>query len=86
MRLTSGVVLPVLLAVLFILLGAALIPYAGLGDDELFFVTPLYPAWQHVTMVATYIGSLKTQIYWPIFKIFGPMPGRCGCRWCWPGR
>jgi len=58
-------------ALIFILLCAAFIPYAGLEDDELFFVRPLYPAWQHVTMIATYIGSLKTQLYWPVFHIFG---------------
>ena len=55
---------------LFILLGLAFIPYPGLEDDELFFAQTLFPAWQHTTMLASYVGSLKTQLYWPVFRIF----------------
>ncbi|MCU1338557.1 MAG: hypothetical protein JWO19_4138 [Bryobacterales bacterium] len=70
---------------LFILLGALIIPYAGIQADEALFSTPLFP---HIDkhlqlplrphnvplMVMTYIGSLKTLFYWPIFRIFGAGP------------
>jgi len=70
---------------LFVLLGAIMIPYAGIQSDEALFSTPLFP---HVTnhlrlprfphqipsMVMTYIGSLKTLLYWPIFRIWGTGP------------
>jgi len=62
-----------------------MIPYAGIQADEALFSTPLFP---HVTkdlrlpwlphqvpmMVMTYIGSLKTLLYWPIFRILGTGP------------
>jgi hypothetical protein len=67
---------------LFILLAILLIPYAGIQADEALFSAPLFP---HITddlrlpllphhvplMVMTYVGSLKTLLYWPIFRIFG---------------
>lgn len=70
---------------LFILLGTVLIPYAGIQADEALFSTPLFP---HIAkdlrlpvrphnvplMVMTYIGSLKTLLYWPVFRIFGTSP------------
>ncbi len=70
---------------LFILLAILFIPYAGIQADEALFSTPLFP---HVNkdlrlpllphhvplMVMTYIGSLKTLLYWPIFRIFGANP------------
>jgi len=70
---------------LFVLLGAIMIPYAGIQADEALFSTPLFP---HVTndlrlpwvphqvplMVMTYIGSLKTLLYWPVFWILGTGP------------
>ena len=70
---------------LFILLAALFIPYAGIQADEALFSTPLFP---HVSndlrlpllphhvplMVMTYIGSLKTLLFWPIFRIFGAGP------------
>ena len=70
---------------LFILLGALVIPYAGIQADEALFSTALFPHIDkdlalpllphHVPlMVMTYIGSLKTIIYWPIFRIFGTGP------------
>jgi len=67
---------------LFIFLGALLIPYAGIQADEALFSTPLFPyapqgsplpAFSHQIplMIMTYIGSLKTLLYWPIFRILG---------------
>jgi hypothetical protein len=70
---------------LFILLAILFIPYAGIQADEALFSAPLFP---HVAkdlrlpllphhvplMVMTYIGSLKTLLYWPIFRIFGANP------------
>ena len=67
---------------LFILLAILVIPYAGIQADEALFSAPLFPhvinglrlPWlpHHVPlMVMTYIGSLKTLLYWPIFRILG---------------
>jgi len=67
---------------LFILLAIFVIPYAGIQADEALFSAPLFP---HVInglrlpllphhiplMVMSYIGSLKTLLYWPIFRILG---------------
>ena len=72
-------------SVLFFLLGTIVIPYAGIQADEALFSTPLFP---HVTndlrlpwlphhvplMVMTYIGSLKTLLYWPVFRLLGTGP------------
>ncbi len=66
----------------FILAGLAVIPYLGLQNDESLFAAPLYvmnPKEFCINifhrriplMVMTYIGTLKTLIYIPIFKIFG---------------
>ncbi len=66
----------------FILAGFAFIPYLGIQNDEALFATPLYLMnprdfcisvfhRQVPLMVMTYIGTLKTAIYIPIFKIFG---------------
>src|SRR5690242_20179136 len=70
---------------LFILLAALVIPYAGIQADEALFSVPLFPHINkdlrlplrphHVPlMVMTYIGSLKTLLYWPIFRILGTGP------------
>ena len=64
------------------LLSVALIPYAGIQDDEALFATPLYdyigPELQlHVfhhdlsLMIMSYLGTLKTLIYWPLLLHFG---------------
>lgn len=69
-------------SVLFVLLGAIMIPYAGIQADEALFSVPLFPHiskdlqlpwWPHSMslMVISYIGSLKTLLYWPIFRILG---------------
>jgi hypothetical protein len=67
---------------LFILTGLAVIPYLGIQNDEALFASPLFifnpkefcfAAFhrQIPLMVMTYIGTLKSAIYIPIFKIFG---------------
>ena len=70
---------------LFILLAILYIPYAGIQADEALFSAPLFP---HISkdlrlpllphhvplMVMTYVGSLKTLIYWPILRILGVNP------------
>jgi hypothetical protein len=58
------------------------IPHAGIQNDEALFANPLYgPTVRELRirmfhtnfplMVMTYIGTLKTLLYWPILKIFG---------------
>jgi 4-amino-4-deoxy-L-arabinose transferase-like glycosyltransferase len=66
---------------LVILAGCALIPYAGIQMDEAIFAGPYYQPvarefrlrlFHHdlPLMVMTYIGTLKTLLYWPIFAVF----------------
>ena len=74
---------PVLLACgLFITLGLALIPLAGLQSDEALFGSPIYPnihnyLWTRPwripipAMEMSYLGSLKSFLYVPIFETFG---------------
>ncbi len=61
--------------------GCALIPYAGIQMDEALFAGPYYQTvprefrlrlFHHdiPLMVMTYIGTLKTLVYWPLFAIF----------------
>ena len=70
-----------LFALLFVLLGVILIPYAGLEVDEVIFAQPLHglinPTYSlrvrhHYVplMLMSYIGALKTFIYWPLSWIF----------------
>jgi hypothetical protein len=72
-------------ASLFVLLGSILIPYTGIEFDEALFTTPLYGTLdrglavtvfhKHIPlMVLPYVGTLKTLIYWPILRVFGPNP------------
>ncbi|MEO8100626.1 MAG: glycosyltransferase family 39 protein [Acidobacteriota bacterium] len=67
---------------LFIALGVLLIPHAGIQTDEALFSAPLYPSthqdlaarlrrFEIPFMVMTYLGSLKSFLYWPILSIFG---------------
>jgi hypothetical protein len=66
---------------LFVFLGIILIPYDGLQSDEVMFAEPLHGlinptfsirAFHHVVplMVMSYIGALKSFIYWPLSWIF----------------
>src|SRR5260221_11927078 len=67
---------------LFILLGMAVIPYAGIQNDEALFAGPLNQPIHRAfrarlfhrdipLMVMSYIGTLKTLLYWPIFAWLG---------------
>src|SRR5579863_4883810 len=67
---------------LFILLSLLLIPHAGIQDDESLFALPLWLPMESrfeirifhhdvALMIASYLGTLKTCIYWPIFKLVG---------------
>ena len=67
---------------LFILAGLAIIPYAGIQNDESLFASPLYLQnpkefcisilhHQVPLMAMTYIGTLKTLLYIPVFGLFG---------------
>lgn len=69
-------------SVLFLALGITILPYAGVQNDEALFGAPYYQenARQFclvvfhkriVLMVMSYIGTLKTALYGPIFSIFG---------------
>lgn len=71
-----------LAAGLSILLSAVLIPYAGVQDDEALFANPLYyplgrelqiRAFHHniPLMIMSYLGTLKTLLYWRWLPIFG---------------
>jgi hypothetical protein len=66
---------------LTILAGCALLPYAGIQMDEALFTGPYYQpvarefrlrVFHHdiPLMVMTYIGTLKTLLFWPLFAIF----------------
>jgi 4-amino-4-deoxy-L-arabinose transferase-like glycosyltransferase len=71
-------------ALLFVLMGMILIPYAGLDGDELLFARPFFgplDGGAHIMhalhfhyrpqlMAMSYVGSLKTFLYWPLFWIF----------------
>ena len=70
----------ILFALLFVFLGILLIPYAGLQADEMIFVGPLYGANNGIfathllhhtipLMQLSYLGALKTLVYWPLFWI-----------------
>ena len=73
-------------ALLFVLLGMILIPYAGLDGDELLFARPFFGPLDrgaHIArlfhfhyrphlMATSYVGSLKTLLYGPLFWIFQP--------------
>jgi 4-amino-4-deoxy-L-arabinose transferase-like glycosyltransferase len=67
----------------FIAVGLAMIPHAGIQNDEALFSGPLYlPISKELRlrmfyhdfplMLMSYLGTLKTLIYWPIFAIFRP--------------
>ena len=66
---------------LTVVLGCALVPYAGIQMDEALFAGPYYqPAAREFRlrlfhhdiplMVMTYIGTLKTLLYWPLMAVF----------------
>ena len=68
---------------LFMLLSIALIPYAGIQEDEALFSVPFYVSGSDAydlhlfglnlpLMVMSYVGSLKTLVYWPLVHLFHP--------------
>src|ERR1700722_19922009 len=68
-------------AILFVFLGIILIPYNGLETDEVLFAQPLHGlinpnfairVHHHFVplMIISYIGTLKSLIYWPLSWIF----------------
>ena len=70
-------------AALFFLLGAMVLPYPGLHNDECLFAQPLYgptASEQRIhlfhrdipLMLMSYLGSTKTLFYAPIFKVWKP--------------
>jgi hypothetical protein len=59
-----------------------MIPYAGIQDDEALFALPLWESLgryfelrifhRHLPlMLMSYLGTLKTAIYWPVLRVFG---------------
>ncbi|MGH9663996.1 MAG: hypothetical protein ACRD9L_06210 [Bryobacteraceae bacterium] len=71
--------------VVFLAAGVALLPYAGIQNDEALFASPLFqPADAHFwlsilrhrvpLMQMTYLGDLKAWIYFPIFALWKPSP------------
>lgn len=65
------------------LLSLALIPYAGIQEDEALFTIPFYAPISHEyrlrvfhhdfpLMVMSYVGTLKTLLYWPVLHLFQP--------------
>jgi hypothetical protein len=72
-----------LFIVLFFLAGVAVIPYAGIQNDEALFAAGIYPPLAvrdsmrvfHrpvATMLMSYLGALKAWIYSPIFTFWTP--------------
>ena len=68
---------------LFVTLGLLVLPYPGIQNDEALFAAPLYrpDAWYAKigifhhnvpTMLMSYLGTLKTLIYAPLFRIWAP--------------
>ena len=60
-----------------------MIPYAGIQEDEALFSIPFFRPCRREykirlfhhnipLMVMTYVGALKTWIYWPLVHWFGP--------------
>jgi 4-amino-4-deoxy-L-arabinose transferase-like glycosyltransferase len=65
------------------MLGALLIPRAGISVDEALFTTPLYISLNSdfelgvlhhkiPVMLIAYVGTLKTLLCWPILRLYGP--------------
>ena len=74
----------VVLPLVFFCLGLAVLPEPGLEDDEILFAAPVFhlPAAtvfgaqvfhkQLPLMLLTYLGALKSWLYFPILKVLGP--------------
>ncbi len=102
-------VVPGLSALVFLLTGLAILPYPGLQSDEVAFWQVLTReqmscyTWKLggftiPVMQLSYVGALKSWLYWPLFHIFDPsvwsvrLPALlCGVltiwlTWCWMRR
>lgn len=67
----------------FLLLGTVLLPWPGLQNDEAAFAATLFEpaaAFYHIRvfgheaplMMLSYLGTLKSLLWWPVFSIFEP--------------
>jgi 4-amino-4-deoxy-L-arabinose transferase-like glycosyltransferase len=74
--------IPGLISGVFLLIGLIFTPLAGIQTDEALFASPLFTPsagpfrirvfhYDIPLMVMTYIGTLKTLLYWPVFALFG---------------
>ena len=72
-----------LCALIFVALGCTVLPYPGIQTDEALFAGSYYQPFMaldgfwafkhHVpTMLISYLGALKTWLYYPIFQMFTP--------------
>lgn len=67
---------------MFLLLGTIFLPYAGIENDEVAFVSPIYfraaesslVLGHHLfpLMIQSYAGTLKTVLYWPLIRNLPP--------------
>lgn len=80
---STGLLMDLFPASVFILLSLLFIPFAGIQNDEALFVAPLYQPMSRDVLIRifhhdiplvlmSYLGTLKTLIYLPILKFFGP--------------
>lgn len=81
----SSVIWAALFCLVFLASGLAVIPYPGIQQDEALFAMPLYPSGSIVgeisifkrrvpLMLMSYLGTLKTGLYAPIFQLWPPSP------------
>jgi len=80
---SRAIFIPAFCCLYFILIGFLLIPYAGFQHDEVLFAQPIFQrgltfysykiGYRLIPMmVNSYLGTLKTWIFWPIFKVWHP--------------
>lgn len=80
-RLAIGIA--VACCVLFLVLGLIVIPYPGIQNDEAMFGAAMFPPYELEfaikiahhripMMLMSYVGTLKTFIYWPWFQVWRP--------------
>src|SRR5437870_5302780 len=75
--------IPFVVSILFILIGLAFIPQAGIQNDEALFASGIYEqvgiaqgiqilGHRIPIMLNTYLGALKSWLYAPIFRFWRP--------------
>src|SRR5229473_1045702 len=82
MKITASNIVVLIACCLFIVLGTALAAHAGIENDEALFAGPIYSHYSLFSirifhkdvpvMIMTYLGALKTLLYWPLFRAFPP--------------